>query len=280
MSEVIRIALVQMDSRDDVEENLKKAEQSIRLAKEGGAHLVAFPEFMNFLPFARASLYDEPEDGRTTRLLQSLAREYGIVIHAGSILVSSGTDKPYNQSFIVDRDGALKCRYTKLHLFDTWIPEGKGFWESELYTPGEVIATAQILNITVGTAICYDLRFPDLFRLMTLNGARIIFVPGNFSRSTGEDFLEAMLRTRALENGVYIVSANQVGMKKKSFSYGHSMVIAPDGQVVAVKEAGEGLLFYDLDPVQVDRQRQHLPLLAHAREDVYQRYRARLSAKP
>lgn len=270
---MIRLALVQMDSRDDVRANLRKAEGFIREAKAGGAELVAFPEFMNFLPFSRRDLYFEGADGPTTTLLQELARELDLVIHAGSILLDSGEKRPYNHSFLVDRDGRIKGRYSKLHLFDASLSEGISFRESELYLPGNEIVTADIFGITAGMAICYDFRFPEPFRIMTKAGARIIFVPGSFTRSTGLTHLMPVLKTRAIENEVFIISADQTGRKKKTESFGHSMVIAPDGTVAAVKEEGEGLLFYDLDIRLVDRQRQRLPLLMHAREDVYARYR-------
>lgn len=270
---LIRIALVQMDSRDDVEDNLIKVERFIREAKVGGADLVAFPEFMNFLPFSKEKMYIEKEDGRTTKLLQKLAEELDLVIHAGSILIDSSMELPFNQSFIVEPDGSIKGRYSKLHLFDAKLPGGVSFKESELYRPGNEIVTTQVFAITVGMAICYDFRFSELFRIMTGMGAKIIFVPGNFTRSTGLTHLKPVLRARAIENEVFIISSDQTGRKKKTESFGHSMVIAPDGQVVALKKMGEGLLFYDLDIGMVDRQRERLPLLHHAREDVYSRYR-------
>lgn len=273
---MIRAALVQMDSRDDLEENLIKIRRFVRLAKQGGADVVAFPEFMNFLPFSRAHIHFEDPNGRTTRLLQELAREHAIVIHAGSILIDSGSSRPFNQAFLVEADGSIKGRYSKLHLFDGETPSGERFRESDLYSPGNEVIVAESLGTTVGTAICYDFRFPEPFRLMARAGATILFVPGNFSLYSGRHHLEATLRTRAMENGIFILSADQVGQKKKAVSWGHSMVVAPDGEVLALKKDGEGLLFCDLDLDAVSRQRRRLPLLGTARQDVFQAYGGKL----
>ena len=277
---ILKLALVQMDSRDDVEANLAQVVKYIKLAKQGGADIVAFPEFMNFLAFSRTNMYFEGVDGRTTRLLQSLAVDNDIIIQAGSILIDSGSDRPYNQTFIVDRDGSLKGRYSKVHLFDGIATGNTEFRESTLYTPGNSIVVSEIMGVKVGTAICYDFRFPDLFRIMARAGAKIIFVPGNFTVHGGKHKLEAVMQTRAIENGVFIVSADQVGTKKKSESYGHSMVISPDGDILAIKEEGEGLLFCEIDTLEVNRQRLRLPLLEHNREDVYEIYRKKLKDGP
>ncbi|WFF72109.1 nitrilase-related carbon-nitrogen hydrolase [Proteiniclasticum sp. QWL-01] len=273
---MIRVALVQMDSTDDIEQNLMKVIKYVKQAAQGGAALVAFPEFMNFLPFRRGHIYYESEHGRTEQLLIRLAREYHLAIHAGSVLIDSGLPRPYNQAFLVDPEGGISGRYSKLHLFRGMSPSGETFREDELYSPGNEIVVTSILGIPAGTAICYDFRFPELFRLMARAGAQIIFVPGNFSMHTGRHYLEAALKTRAMENGVFIVSANQTGVKKKAESFGHSMVIDPSGQVVAVKETGEGVLFYDLDTQAVRRQQHLLPLLDTARDEVYDGFRSRL----
>lgn len=273
---MIRIGLVQMDSNDDLERNLSKAVKYVRQASEGGADLVAFPEFMNFLPFSRHNIHFETPDGRTTQLLQELAVRYGIVIHAGSILVDSGQDRPYNQSFLVDRDGQILGRYSKTHLVRSVTPSGEVYHEDEFYLPGNDIAVARVLGLSVGTAICYDFRFPELFRIMARSGAQVIFVPGNFSIHTGRTALEVMLRTRAIENQVFIISADQIGEKKKAVSFGHSMAIAPDGRIVALKKEGEGLLFCDIDPEEVHRQRARISLLESARYDLFDVYSGKI----
>lgn len=275
---ILKLALVQMDSRDNVEENLAQVVKYIKLAKAGDADVVAFPEFMNFLAFSRSNVYFEGIDGRTTRLLQKIAVDYDIIIQAGSILIDSGSDLPYNQTFFVDRDGTISGRYSKLHLFDGISAGNTEFQESALYKPGNDITVTDILGIRMGTAICYDFRFPELFRIMALGGVEIIFVPGNFTNHTGEHHLQGILQTRAIENGVFIVSANQIGRKKKAESFGHSMVISPDGEIRAIKPDGEGLLFCDIDTQDITCQRIKLPLLDHNREDVYEVHRGKLKA--
>lgn len=269
---MIRVAMVQMDSKDDLDDNLRKIQRYVRQAGESGADVVAFPEFMNFLPFSRSRIFFEREDGRTTNLLQTLARQHRILIHAGSILIDSGGPRPYNQSFLVFPDGSIGGRYNKLHLYDGETPQGDPFHESELYTAGNELTVVQALGTVVGTAICFDYRYPEPFRLMAKAGAQIIFVPGNFSTYSGKHHLEMTLRTRAMENGIFIVSPDQVGEKKKAPSWGHSMAIAPDGRMLALKPEGEGLLMCELDLELIPRQRRILPLLASAREDVFQRY--------
>lgn len=277
---MIRVALVQMDSKDDLDDNLRKIQRFVRQAREGGADVVAFPEFMNFLPFSRSRIHFEREDGRTTTLLQMLARQHRILIHAGSLLIDSGGPRPFNQSFLVYPDGSIGGRYNKLHLYDGETPQGEPFRESELYTVGQEMTVVRALGTIVGTAICFDYRYPEPFRFMARAGAEIIFVPGNFSAYSGKHHLEMTLRTRAMENGVFIVSADQVGDKKKAPSWGHSMAIAPDGRMLGLKPEGEGLLFCDLDLELIRRQRRILPLLAIARDDVFRRYAQGLAIEP
>lgn len=267
-----RIALAQMDSGEDVDQNLGKMVRFIREAKAQGADLVAFPEFSHFLMFSRDRVYFESRQGRTTRLLINLAKELDIAIHVGSLLLDSGTARPYNESFLISKSGQIHGRYRKIHLFKGLGDQGQLFEEAALYTPGDQLVVDAFEDFIFASQICYDFRFPEPFRILRDLGAKVIFVPGNFTMVARNHFIPQVLQTRALENQVYIISADQVGEKKKTISYGHSMVVSPTGEILAMKEAGEGLVFADIDLGLVDRLRLELPLWETRRPKVYGKY--------
>ncbi|PKK38919.1 hypothetical protein ABB02_01732 [Clostridiaceae bacterium JG1575] len=272
-----QVALAQMDSKDHPEDNLARAASLAARAKNRGADLIAFPEFMNYLPFERGKVFGEPPLGRSTQLLQRLAKEHSLMISAGSILTQCVERKPRNRSFFVDREGQLSGIYDKVHLFEGLDFRGEPFREADLYQAGDHLTVTQLEGIAVGTAICYDLRFPEPFRLMALAGARVVFVPGNFTWATGQYHLETLLRARAIEHGLFIVSSDQTGQKRHGKSYGHSMAFGPDGALLGKLEEEEGLLMVSLDFSHQQEVRRIMPLVAQNREDVYAEFRLRLS---
>lgn len=259
-----RVALVQMDSKDDVDSNLSMAVKFLKKAKEGGAQLVVFPETMNFLPFSRHDIYSETIDGRTVTLFKNLSKEYAIDIHLGSILITSKTSKPYNSAIYIDSNGEVLNEYRKIHLFDATLRDGSVIRESDLYQRGNKLSVFKTKFTTMGSLICYDIRFPESFRNLALLGAKVIIVPSGFSFDTGLRHWEVLLRARAIENNVFILAPDQCGQKKKYKDFGNTMAIDPDGNIIGALNADEeNILFLDINPKLVDEVREKMPNLKH-----------------
>ncbi len=266
--EKYKIALCQMDSQTDKEENLKAAKHMIEEAVTNGASLVVFPENMNFC--GKGLRYQaEPIPGPTTDLLAEQARKHNIWIMSGSIPETCG-EKPKNTLVLIDPAGEIRCKYSKLHLFDVDLDDGSSFRESHSVTPGEDIVLCDTELGNLGFTICYDLRFGELYRLLSLAGAQVIFVPACFAMQTGQAHWEVLLRARAIENGVFIVACNQIGEKYNMTAYGHSMVIDPWGKVIAKAEDKPGVLMAEIDLGRIDEVRKQIPSLANRRADLYE----------
>lgn len=268
-----KVAVCQMDSQDDKEKNLISAKEMIRAASAQGASLVVFPENMNYM--GKGYRYQaEPIPGPTTDFLADLAKGYGIWIVSGSIPEAvPGTDekkpKPKNTLALIDPDGNIRCKFSKLHMFDVDLEDGKSFRESDTATAGNEIVLCDTPLGKLGFTICYDLRFGELYRLLALSGAQVIFVPASFTAQTGAAHWEALLRARAIENGVYIVACNQIGEKSNMTAYGQSMVIDPWGTVIARAEDKPGALMAEIDLSDPEKIRGQIPALKNRRTDVY-----------
>ena len=266
--EKYKIALCQMDSQTDKEENLKAAKHMIAEAVANGASLVVFPENMNFM--GKGLRYQaEPVPGPTTDFLAEQAREHNIWIMSGSIPETCG-EKPKNTLVLIDPAGEIRCKYSKLHLFDVDLDDGSSFRESHSVTPGEDIVLCDTELGDLGFTICYDLRFGELYRLLSLAGTQVIFVPACFAMQTGQAHWEVLLRARAIENGVFIVACNQIGEKDNMTAYGRSMVIDPWGKVIAKAEDKPGVLMAEIDLGRIDEVRKQIPSLANRRADLYE----------
>ena len=267
-----QVAVCQMDSQNDKHQNLKDAENMICEASEKGADLVVLPENMNFM--GKGYRYqEEPIPGPTTDFLASLAKEYGIWIVSGSIPEAEGSmevPKPKNSLVLIDPAGDLRCKYSKLHLFDVDLEDGSSFRESDTATQGEDIVVCDTELGRLGFTICYDLRFGELYRLLSLAGAKVIFVPACFAMQTGQAHWEVLLRARAIENGVYIVACNQIGKKHNITAYGHSMVIDPWGRIIAEAEDNPGVLMAEIDLSEIEKVRAQIPSLKNRRGDLYE----------
>lgn len=267
-----QVAVCQMDSQNDKHQNLKDAENMICEASEKGADLVVLPENMNFM--GKGYRYqEEPIPGPTTDFLASLAKEYGIWIVSGSIPEAEGSmevPKPKNSLVLIDPAGDLRCKYSKLHLFDVDLEDGSSFRESDTATQGEDIVVCDTELGRLGFTICYDLRFGELYRLLSLAGAKVIFVPACFAMQTGQAHWEVLLRARAIENGVYIVACNQIGEKHNMTAYGHSMVIDPWGRIIAQAEDNPGVLMAEIDLSVIEKVRAQIPSLKNRRGDRYE----------
>lgn len=272
MSDLLRIGLVQMNSRSDKTENLAVAERLIEEAARQGAEIVALPEYVNFLgPRELHEANAEPIPGPTSERFAELARRLGIYLLGGSILErSERPDKFYNTSVLFAPDGEILATYRKIHLFDVDLTGNVTSNESATILPGDRIVTAQVAGHTVGLTICYDLRFPELYRLLALAGAELILVPAAFTLYTGKDHWHVLLRARAIENQCYIAAPAQIGPHDPGqHCYGHSLVADPWGTVIAEATNRVGIVVTTLDFAYLREVRQQLPSLANRRPEVY-----------
>jgi len=262
-------AAVQMLASSNKEANLEEAANWVRTAHAKGAKLVVLPEVFNWRGARedqRASA--EPIPGSTSTLMASLARELGIYLLAGSILESTGGDnKVYNTSLLFSPEGNLLAKYRKIHLFDVGLKDGVTVLESETRRAGEEVVVAETEFCPMGLTICYDLRFPELYRRLVERGCEIIFVPSAFTTLTGEAHWEPLLRARAIENQVYIIAPDQVGQGPNSMdTYGRSMIVDPWGRVLDQASDGPALIFAEIDLTYLARVRRELPALSHRKE--------------
>ena len=271
MTEKYKIALVQMDTQNDKGKNMETALRYADEAAKEGALLVCFPEVMNLIGRnVGEGGGREPVPGYSTELLMEKAKEKGIFIHGGSITEEiPGERRAYNTSVLIGPDGRILSEYRKLHTFDITLADGKAFRESDRVCPGESMETVTTELGVFGISICYDVRFPELYRLLALKGAQVIFVPASFTKETGEAHLEALLRARAIENGCYLVSAAQTGTKPAYTAYGNSMVIDPWGRVTARAGTEPGILYGEIDLAYEEEVRRQMPSLKNRRADLY-----------
>jgi len=265
----VRVALCQMQSGEDVEENVRVAEELLDGAADGGADLAALPEVFSYHGGARGSRgAAEPIPGPTTERLAGRARSHRMWVLGGSLHERDG-DRVFNSSALFDREGSLVARYRKIHLFDADIPGQPPLRESAIWTPGEEVVTAETEFGRAGMSICYDLRFPELYRALVAKGAQLVFVPSAFTFETGRDHWEILLRARAIESQAFLVAPAQWGpwgpAADSRRCFGNSLVADPWGRVLARAEEGVGVTFADLDLEQVRRVRERLPALGHRR---------------
>ena len=271
----MRAAVVQLNSNADKPANLAAAERQVRAAAADGADLVALPEKWNVLGDADALREGaEPLDGPTLKAVSDWARELGVSLLAGSIPESvEGDDHLFNTSVLVGPDGEQLATYRKIHLFDVDVG-GVAYRESDTERPGTdvVVVNAESggESIELGLTVCYDLRFPELYRILAVRGARVLTVPAAFTAVTGRDHWEVLLRARAIENQAFVVAPGQVGAAAPHYdSWGHSMIVGPWGDVLAEVSEGEGFAAADLDLAEQERVRAELPSLANRRPGAY-----------
>lgn len=267
----VKVAAIQMCSGVDPQKNADDMARLVRDAAAQGASYVQTPEMTGALQRNRAALKavlaDEDGDVIVARA-SSLASELGIFVHIGSTAIARGDEKMANRGFLFGPDGKRICSYDKIHMFDVDLDNGESWRESSAYEAGEEARVAHLPFATLGFAICYDVRFPQLFRTEALAGAEILTVPAAFTRQTGEAHWEILLRARAIENGAFLVAAAQGGVHEDGReTYGHSMIIDPWGRVLAeAGGAGEAVLVAEIDIAAVKAARGKIPNLKNARE--------------
>ncbi len=269
------LAVVQLDTQDDVPSNLQQASKWIAEAAQNGAKMVILPETMDYIG-ANLTAQAQQRTDMVAQALQQLAAKHRVYLSGGSLTEYNPAGKPYNTTFVFSPNGALLCKYRKLHMFDIQLQAGTSYCESAQIHPGNEIVLAKTNLATIGFSICYDIRFPELFRLMALHGAQLCCVSANFTMQTGADHWETLLRARAIENTCYIAAAGQTGSKPSFQAYGHSMIIDPWGNVLAQATDAPGCCMAEIDLAYLQQVREQLPSLQNIRQDLYQLDTARL----
>ena len=267
----MRVAAVQLNSNGDKDRNLAAAERLVAAAAADGAELVALPEKWNLFGGGEELVAGaEPLDGPSLTAARGWAREHGIHLLAGSISERGPEgEKASNTSVLVGPGGDDLAVYRKIHMFDV-DTGGVSYRESEFERPGEEAVSAAIGELTLGLTVCYDLRFPELFRILALRGARLIGVPSAFTLATGRDHWEVLLRARAIENQLFVLAPNQWGEAPPHYSsFGRSLIVDPWGVVLATAPDGECFVTAELDFAAQDRVRESLPSLANRQPDAY-----------
>lgn len=267
----MKVAVLQVNSRDDKAKNIETALDLVDRAAGEGADVAVLPECVDYLgPSEGALKAAEPIPGPTSERFARAAREHGIWLLAGSIRErDDDPGRSYNTSLLFDRQGEIVAKYRKIHLFDVEIDGSVSARESATIAAGHEVVTADIEGRTAGLSICYDLRFPELYRALALRGAEIMFVPAAFTLYTGKDHWEVLLRARAIENQCFVVAAAQVGKHLPNEAcYGRSVIIDPWGTVLATAPDTIGMAVAELDFEQLRRTREQLPSLANRRTEV------------
>ncbi len=261
--------LVQMRSGTDPKANLAAALAGIEEAKRGGADYVLTPEMTNIMEVKHerlfATIVDEEHDP-TLAALREAARRLSLYVHIGSLAVKASPDKAANRSFLIDPRGDIIARYDKIHMFDVDLANGESYRESRNYRPGELAVVADLPWGRLGVTICYDLRFPALYRALAEAGASFLSIPAAFTQQTGQAHWHVLMRARAIENGCYVFAAAQGGRHENGReTFGHSLIVDPWGRVIAEGGTEPGVVLAEIDPGQVSAARGRVPSLLHGR---------------
>ena len=264
-----RVGLVQMRSGRTPAQNVDAATKLIKEAKSGGADYVLTPEMTNILERKREDLFAAiatEEKDRSLPDFRDLARRLGIWVHVGSLAIEVLPQKAVNRSFLIDPKGDIAARYDKIHMFDVDLAGGESYRESGSFRPGELAVAVDLPWGRVGLTICYDLRFPALYRALAEAGASFITIPAAFTQQTGEAHWHVLTRARAIETGSFVLAAAQGGRHEDGRdTFGHSIAIDPWGRVLAEGGTEPGVIFADVDPSQVAVVRARIPSLQHGR---------------
>ena len=268
----LNVAIVQMNSQEDKGANIAAALDLIDRAAATGARLVALPEVWPYLgPDDVSRDQAETIPGPISEALSQRARRHGIYIHGGSIYEKRpGDPGMYNTTVVIDPTGEIIAHYSKIHMYDVVLDGIAEYQESATVTPGNETTITEIDGIPVGLSICYDLRFPELFRILALKGAQAIVLPAAFTLMTGKDHWETLIRARAIENELYMIAPAQWGTHRPGkWCYGRSMVVDPWGTVVTTAPDGVGIAYATVDPSRVASVRRQIPSLANRRPEAY-----------
>lgn len=266
----MHIACIQMTSAQDPADNLSVIEERLRKAAAAGATLIALPETCVFMERGRKAMQARltaQQDNSDLKQIAALTAELGVHVLIGSmVLASEDTERAVNRSLLLAPDGTVAASYDKIHMFDVTLANGETHAESASYQPGERLAVADIGEAKLGLSICYDVRFPTLYRRLAEAGADIISVPSAFTRPTGKAHWHILLRARAIETGCFIIAPAQVGAHENGReTYGHSLIIDPWGQVLAEAGDADDMIMAEIDVSLAEKARAQIPALTHGR---------------
>ena len=269
MTDTFNVACIQTNSERDVAPNIEAVSQFVRQAHDQGADFILLPESVNMMEpkgrHVREKIVYE-EDDAFLSAFQKLAKELNVWILIGSLLVRISDEQAANRSLLINGSGDIVTRYDKIHMFDVDVGDGQTYRESKLYRPGEDLVIAEIPWGTLGLTICYDLRFPYLYRALAHQGALFMTVPAAFTRVTGEAHWHVLLRARAIENGCFIFAPAQTGDHAEGRqTFGHFLIIDPWGNILADGGTDVGFVMAEIDPAEVAKARGKIPSLKHDR---------------
>ncbi len=269
MSTRFRVACLQLNSGNDLAGNLETVRRMTREAAQDGAQFVLAPEYALMMDGSGRTMREralEADGAPALPELAALAREAKVWLLAGSLTLRTGEDRIANRSFLIGDDGRVAATYDKIHMFDCTLPDGKVIRESSAYRPGEHAVTAETPWGRIGLTVCYDLRFPQLFRALAQAGAQFITVPSSFQRQTGRAHWHTLLRARAIENECFIFAPAMCGDHPGNRqTYGHSLIIDPWGEILAEGGEAPGIIYAEIDPARVAKVRGMIPSLEHDR---------------
>jgi predicted amidohydrolase len=264
-----RVGLVQMRAGRSPAANLDAVAKLIGEAKEAGADYVQTPEMTNIMEVSREKLFATivPEDSDASlATFRELARKLSIHLHIGSLAVKAAADRAANRGFLIDPHGEIVARYDKIHMFDVDLANGESYRESRSYRAGELAVLHDLPWGRLGLTVCYDLRFPALYRALAEAGASFLAIPSAFTQQTGEAHWHVLMRARAIENGCYVFAAAQAGKHENGReTFGHSLVVDPWGRVVAEGGVEPGVVMAEIDPAEIAAARSRVPSLQHGR---------------
>jgi deaminated glutathione amidase len=264
-----KAAMIQMRSGLTPGANVDEAVRMIGEAKTAGADYVLTPEMTNILAAKREQLFAvvvEEEVDASLATFRELARKLGIYVHIGSLAIKISPDRAANRSFLIDPKGDIAARYDKIHMFDVDLAGGESYRESRNYRPGEMAVLADLPWSRLGLTVCYDLRFPALYRALAEGGATMLAIPSAFTKQTGEAHWHVLIRARAIENGCFVFAAAQGGKHENGRdTYGHSLIVDPWGRILAEGGTEPAVIMAEIDPAEVASARARIPSLQHGR---------------
>jgi predicted amidohydrolase len=264
-----RVGLIQMRSGRAPQQNIDAAARLIDEAKAAGADYVQTPEMTNIMEVRRESLFAAlvaEEADASLAAFRETARRHGLWVHVGSLAIKVSPDKAANRSFLIDPQGEIVARYDKIHMFDVDLADGETYRESRSYRAGESAVAADLPWGRLGLTVCYDLRFPALYRALAEAGASFLAIPAAFTRQTGEAHWHVLMRARAIENTSYVIAAAQGGKHENGReTFGHSLVVNPWGRIIAEGGTEPGVVMAEIDLADISTARARIPSLEHGR---------------